>query len=182
MQPRGPLMTEHRLIERMISSINKEIIKIEKVGMINQSFIAVAVDFLQIYADRTHHGKEEEILFRDLSRKKLSDNDNLIMNELIQEHIVGRTTTADIVKSAAAYQKGDKAALPSVTLSLKKFVDFYPKHIEKEDKVFFPSSMTYFSEQEQKSMLEEFREFDRKMIHEKYKFVIESIENQEAIV
>ena len=102
MQPRGPLMTEHRLIERMISSINKEIIKIEKSGIVNQSFISVAVDFIQIYADKTHHGKEEEILFRDLSKKKLSDNDNIIMNELIQEHIVGRNTTADLVKSAAA--------------------------------------------------------------------------------
>lgn len=178
MQPRGPLMTEHRLIERMISSINKEIIKIEKSGMVNQSFIAVAVDFIQIYADRTHHGKEEEILFRDLSKKKLSDNDNVIMNELIQEHIVGRNTTADLVKSAAAYQNGDKAALPFITQNLKKFVDFYPKHIEKEDKVFFPSSMKYFSESEQQSMLDEFWEFDRKMIHLKYKSVMEFIEKQ----
>lgn len=176
MQPRGPLMTEHRLIERMISSINKEIIKIEKSGIVNQSFIAFAVDFIKIYADQTHHGKEEGILFRDLSKKKLSDNDNIIMNELIQEHIVGRNTTADLVKSAAAYQNGDNRALLLITQNLQKLVDFYPKHIEKEDKVFFPSSMTYFSEQEQKSMLEEFSEFDGKMIHTKYGSIVESLE------
>lgn len=176
MQPRGPLMTEHRLIERIISSIDKEIKIIEKSGIINQSFIAVAVDFIQIYADRTHHGKEEEILFRDLSKKTLSDNDNIIMNELIQEHIVGRNTTANLVKSAAAYQNGDKSALPLITQSLQKFVDFYPKHIEKEDKVFFPASMKYFSDSEQQSMLNEFWEFDREMIHVKYKSVIESLE------
>ena len=176
MQPRGPLMTEHRLIERMISSIDKEIKRIEKSGIVNQGFIAIAADFIQIYADKTHHGKEEEILFRDLSKKKLSDNDNIIMNELIQEHIIGRTTTANLVKSAAAYQNGDKAALSLITQSLQKFVDFYPKHIEKEDKIFFPSSMKYFSEAEQQSMLNEFWEFDRKMIHAKYKSIIETLE------
>lgn len=178
MQPRGPLMTEHRLIERMISSIDKEVKRMEKSGIVDQSFITVAVDFIRIYADRTHHGKEEEILFRDLSKKKLSDHDAIIMNELIQEHIVGRNTTVELVKSAAAYQKGDKAAFPLITQNLRKFVDFYPKHIEKEDKVFFPSSMKYFSEPEQQSMLAEFWEFDRKMIHSKYKSVIESLEKQ----
>jgi hemerythrin-like domain-containing protein len=131
---------------------------------------------IRFYADRTHHGKEEEILFRDLSKKKLSDNDKTIMNELVQEHIVGRNNTVELVKSAGAYQNGDKAALPLITKSLQKFVDFYPKHIEKEDKVFFPSSMKYFSEPEQQSMLLEFWEFDRKMIHTKYEAVIESVE------
>jgi hemerythrin-like domain-containing protein len=176
MQPRGPLMVEHRLIERMISLIDKEVKRIEKSNAVNQSFIASAVDFIRTYADRTHHGKEEEILFRDLSRKKLSDNDTIVMNELIQEHIVGRTTTAELVKSADAYQKGDTTALPLITQSMRKFVDFYPRHIEKEDKFFFPSSMKYFSESEQQSMLDEFWEFDRKMIHLKYKSVVEALE------
>jgi hemerythrin-like domain-containing protein len=66
--------------------------------------------------------------------------------------------------------------LPLITESLQKFVDFYPKHIEKEDKVFFPASMKYFSELEQQSMLLEFWEFDRKMIHAKYKSIIETLE------
>ena len=130
MQPRGPLMTEHRLIERMISLIDKEVTRIDKNNVVNQSFIATAVDFIRTYADRTHHGKEEEILFRDLSKKKLSDNDTIIMNELIQEHRVGRTTTADLVKSAAAYQNGEKAALTLITRNLRKLVDFYPKKIK----------------------------------------------------
>jgi hemerythrin-like domain-containing protein len=68
-----------------------------------------------------------------------------------------------------------KGALTLIAQALRKFVDFYPKHIKKEDKVFFPSSMAYFSEQEQQTMLHEFREFDGKMIHEKYNAVIESL-------
>ena len=176
MQPRGQLMIEHRLIERMISLIDKEVIKIEKNNAVNHLFVDTAIDFIRTYADRLHHGKEEGILFRDLSKKMLSGNDAIVMNELIQEHVVGRTTAAELVKSTAIYQKGDKTALPRITRYLRKFVDFYPQHIEKEDKLFFPSSMTYFSGPEQQSMLDEFWEFDRKMIHDKYKSVIEFLE------
>lgn len=178
MQPRGPLMIEHRLIERMISLIDKKVKIIGNNNAVIQPFIDTIVDFIQTYADRTHHGKEEEILFRDLSKKNLSNTDNRIMNELIQEHIFFRATGAELVESVDNYKKGTKATLSLITQNLRKFVDFYPKHIEKEDKVFFPSSMTYFSESEQQSMLDEFREFDRKLIHEKYKSVIEALEKQ----
>jgi hemerythrin-like domain-containing protein len=55
-------------------------------------------------------------------------------------------------------------------------VNFYPKHIIKEDKAFFPASRKYFSNEEDDAMLREFWEFDRKMIHEKYKSVVEALE------
>ena len=37
--------------------------------------------------------------------------------------------------------------------------------------------MNYFSEAEQQAMLSEFCEFDRKMIHNKYKSEVELLEN-----
>jgi hemerythrin-like domain-containing protein len=169
-------MIEHRLIERMISLIDTEAKKVEKTGAVDPSFIAMAVDFIRFYADRTHHGKEEEILFRDLSKKKLSGTDARLMNDLIQEHMVGRTTTAELVRAADAYQKGDKTALALVVSNLKKIAAFYPPHIAKEDKAFFPACMAYLTEAEQQAMLTEFRDFDRKVIHAKYESVVESLE------
>ncbi len=61
-----------------------------------------------------------------------------------------------------------------IACHLSSLADFYPKHIEKEDKVFFPAARRYFSEQEDQAMLDEFRKFDRKMIHEKYNSVVEA--------
>jgi hemerythrin-like domain-containing protein len=69
MKPIGPLMWEHRLIESMISLMRKEIITINEESEVSTAFINVTVDFFQIYADRTHHGKEEDILFRELKKK-----------------------------------------------------------------------------------------------------------------
>lgn len=176
MQARGPLMIEHRLIERMIAKIQNMLAQVEQTKKIDTLFVDIAVDFIRTYADRTHHGKEEDILFRDLSKKEMSDVDRRIMNELIEEHVFGRRTTKALVEANTKYRNGDASALGDILSCLHTLVDFYPKHIEKEDKVFFPASRAYFSEAEDQTMLAEFMDFDQKMIHEKYKSVIEELE------
>jgi hemerythrin-like domain-containing protein len=98
------------------------------------------------------------------------------MKELIEEHIFSRQTTKSLVEANTRYRNGYEPALADITSSLQALVELYPKHIEKEDKVFFPAYMVYFTNKEDQDMLEEFWEFDRKMIHEKYKTVIEVLE------
>ena len=176
MQSRGPLMIEHRLIERMITLIKQKLGQIESTNQVDPLFIDTVVDFIGIYADRTHHGKEEDILFKKLENKQMSDQDRRIMDELVDEHALGRKTTKELVEANAQYRVGEKIALAVIVSKLKKLVNFYPKHIEKEDKLFFPSYMKYFSDEEDQLMLEEFYEFDREMIHEKYKSVLKELE------
>jgi hemerythrin-like domain-containing protein len=176
MQARALLMIEHRLIERMIALIKDALIRIRSAGKVDPSFVDAAVDFIQTYADRTHHGKEEEILFRDLDKRSLSADDRRVMTELVEEHVFGRQLTKALVEANARYRDGDETALAAIARKFQTLVDFYPKHIEKEDKVFFPAARTYFSDQEDNAMLAEFWEFDRMMIHEKYKTVVEGLE------
>ena len=178
MQARGPLMIEHRLIERMLAIIQERLVEAEKTRKIDPSFVDTAVDFVHTYADRTHHGKEEDILFRDLNKKGLSEADRRVMNELIAEHAFGRSTTKELVEANTRYRNGDSAALEDIAGCLHTLVDFYPKHIAKEDKVFFPASRAYFTEAEDQAMLDEFWAFDREMIHEKYKAVVEGLKGK----
>lgn len=178
MQARGPLMIEHRLIERMLSAIENVLSNIKSKHKVDPVFVDIAVDFIRMYADRTHHGKEEDILFRDLKNKPLSDEDRGIMNELIDEHMFGRRTTQSLVEANSRYRNGDEAALDDIAENLQTLIEFYPKHIEKEDKVFFPSSRTYFTDEEDQAMLAEFREFDQRMIHEKYASVVDELKKQ----
>lgn len=175
MQARGPLMIEHRLIERMISLIERALARIESENQVDPLFIDTAVDFIRMYADRTHHGKEEDILFRELGKRHLSSDDRRVMNELIAEHVFGRSITKALVDANTQYRNGDTSALSEIAAKLKTLVDFYPRHIEKEDKVFFPGAREYFKDEEDQAMLEEFWKFDRKMIHEKYKTVLETL-------
>ena len=179
MQARGPLMIEHRLIERMLSVIKGVLAKIEAKHKVDPVFVDIAVDFIRVYADRTHHGKEEDILFRELNNKPLTAEDQRVMKELIEEHMVGRQTTKALVDANTRYRNGDETALTDIAANLQTLTEFYPRHIEKEDKVFFPSSRNYFTDEEDQAMLAEFFEFDRKMIHEKYKSVVEGFQIQQ---
>ena len=176
MLPIGPLMIEHRLIEKMLAVIQKEIDRSEKQNKINPEFIDLAVDFIRIYADRCHHGKEEDILFRDLNKKPLTQEYKKIMKELVEEHQQGRKTVADLVEAKRQYLKGDQEALSIMLDRLKFLIDFYPKHIEKEDKHFFMPIMKCFSPEEKEAMLQEEWEFDKNLIHLIYKNKISDAE------
>ncbi|MFH1797953.1 MAG: hemerythrin domain-containing protein [Candidatus Omnitrophota bacterium] len=176
MMPVGPLMIEHRLIERMLRIMQGNLESFGKEGRVDPAFIDTAVDFIRTYADRCHHGKEEDILFRDLAKKKISDEHQRIMQELIEEHKMGRNNVKNLVEAKEKYVNGNKEALKDIVSNIETLVKFYPKHIEKEDKHFFLPCMDYFTGAEKDAMLNEMWEFDRKMIHEKYTKVVEGYE------
>jgi hemerythrin-like domain-containing protein len=180
MKPRGPLMIEHRLIEKMFELVRKEIKKIEELKQVDPIFIDITVDFIRMYADRTHHGKEEDILFRDLEKKNIAELDKKIMQELIDEHKYGRKTVKELVEAKEKYLQGQTGALEGILDKLDALVNFYPEHIEKEDKVFFPATEEYFSQEEQDAMLEEFWEFDKEMIHEKYRSLVKQLQDEKS--
>jgi hemerythrin-like domain-containing protein len=172
MKPIGPLMREHRLIERIIPVLNDELKRIDENNKANVELLTVAVDFFRTYTDRTHHGKEEDILFRELAKKPLSAEHKRIMDELVAEHVYARKTVSALVEAKNKYNQGSRESLKDITKYVNELIKFYPVHIEKEDKDFFYPILDYFSKQEQDNMLSEFWEFDRMLIHEKYQKVV----------
>lgn len=178
MMPIGPLMIEHRLIERAVELLDHELKRVEETREVDPTFIDTAVDFMRTYADRTHHGKEEDILFRDLAEMDLSAEDQRVMDELVSEHVQARQTVGELVDAKERYLEGDADALQTILEKLRALVAMYPAHIEKEDKLFFPAAMEYLSQGEQDAMLDEMWDFDREMIHEKYGSVVERLEQR----
>jgi hemerythrin-like domain-containing protein len=176
MQARAPLMIEHRLIERMIAVIDRAIPAIRTENRVEPEFIDTVVDFFFTYIDRTHHGKEEEIYFKTLDGKPMSESDRALMRELIEEHARGRKIVGEVADANSQYRAGLSGAIPDLADGLGALTGFYPKHIEKEDKVFFPAARAYLSDQDEQAILEAFREFDRKVIHEAYREKIEHLE------
>ena len=185
MQPIGPLMIEHRLIERLLTLMAREFKRIKdniavdpEFAFVDPVFIDTAVDFIRTYADRCHHGKEEDLLFKALAEKNLSPAHRQTMAELIQDHAWARETTASLVKAKDAYLLEKPGALNDLMEHLEKLVDFYPPHIDKEDKHFFIPCLAYFSEAEQADLLARMHEFDRQLIHEKYRGLVETMEQR----
>lgn len=180
MMPIGPLMIEHRLIERMIALLGDGSGDATARGEIDPVFIDTAVDFIRTYADRTHHGKEEDILFEDLAARDLSADDSRVMQELVDEHVYARNTVRELVEANERYRQGDGDALATILDKVAALVSLYPGHIVKEDKIFFPAAMKYLDRSEQDAMLQAMWEFDRGMIQEKYRSVVERLEHREV--
>jgi hemerythrin-like domain-containing protein len=174
MKPRGPLMIEHRLIEKVLEVARQRVRSVSASGY-DPVFVETVVDFVRTYADRTHHGKEEDILFTELRKKRLDRADAAMMADLVEEHRQARSRVKTIVDLNEAFKGGDLTAVAGIVELVLWLAAFYPVHIRKEDREFFPATERYFTPAELPAMLDRFREFDRNMIHEKYRAVYEAI-------
>ena len=170
------LMKEHRLIERIIPILTKEVVRLHKGGEVNAPLIVSVVGFFRTYADRCHHGKEEDILFRALASKPLSNPHRRTMDQLTEEHVLARQLVGRLMLDQERCMKGDKAGLAALKQDIKELADLYPKHIGLEERKFFVPCMDYFSPMEQTGMLRAFTEFDAKIVHEQCKTMIEDLE------
>ena len=173
MKPVAPLMIEHRLIERMVCVMEDAVISIQAGKKMNPAFVDMVLDFFKTYGDRTHHGKEEDILFAALAKKKLSPDHKKMLDKLIDDHVQARQIIGKLAEAQKKYVKGDVDAGNDILTYLKNLTVLYRKHIDLEDKHFFIPSLDYFTKDEMNAMLNDMREYDRKMIHVKYREVVE---------
>jgi len=174
----GILMTEHRLIDRVVADAG---IELEQIGrgerVIDAQYFDTVVDFIRSYADRCHHGKEEDILFLELVTKPLPEHVEDAMRMLVDDHLWARAKTGALVAATVRYRAGDEGAAAEITDAMSKLLHFYPIHIEKEERSFFKMAIEQFDAQEREAMLVRFRAFERLMpVQEKYLGVVEGLE------
>jgi hemerythrin-like domain-containing protein len=168
MLPIAPLMIEHRLMDRMIALLKKEADWMERDENIHAEFLDMAIDFINTYIDRCHHGKEEDVLLKELDRRMVADEHRQIMKEILNKHQHSRNAVTEQEEAKAKYLKGDRGALSGIIMMIRFLVELYPRHIEKEDARFFLPCMEYFNQEEKDAMLAQEYEFDRKLIHQTY--------------
>lgn len=178
----GILMTEHRLIDRVIADMALELEQIARGKReIDAEYLDTAVDFMRSYADRCHHGKEEDILFLELVTKELPEHVEDAMRMLVDDHLWARAKTGALVAATVRYRAGDKGAAEDITDTLSKLLHFYPIHIEKEERSFFKMAIEQFTAEEREAMLVRFHAFERLMpVREKYVAVVQKLEARRA--
>ena len=62
MQPTEDLMTEHRAIERMLAILEAISGRLEEGEATDARHLEQIIEFLQVFGDRCHHAKEEDLL------------------------------------------------------------------------------------------------------------------------
>ena len=181
MLPIAPLMIEHRLIESMAAAMEAQADRLQAGQELDPRFIPEAVDFMRTYADRTHHGKEEDILFKVLKGKKLSGEHRRTLERLVEDHVKAREMVGKLSMLGDEHLRGSPSAAYQASMLMKDLAAFYHAHIELEDQGFFVPVMEYLSAEERQAMLEEFRDFDARMVHERYAKTVDRLGGEKEV-
>lgn len=162
MDPNSILMQEHKIIEQMIYFLKKFSNQIDDFQSKNLFFLDLVINFFRIYADKNHHGKEENILFKR-SREKLEKKEDIdLLDQLIEEHKKGRTL---ISKLESAKNKQDLTLIKKI---INEIIELYTQHIKKENILFFPLAFSYFSEHDKEMLDLEFLKVSQRVLDNQY--------------
>lgn len=133
------LVQEHDNILRMTEVMLKMSLGILKGDEIHPDEIESIIQFVREYADRHHHGKEEEYLFVKMLDELGPLAEKLVRTGMLVEHNQGRYHMQELEKAVFEYRetKSDESKLLILT-HLIAYRDLLMRHIQKENDVVFP--------------------------------------------
>jgi hemerythrin-like domain-containing protein len=124
--PIKKLVDEHVLIKRWIAFIPQVFREFNMDSVEDRELIQEGVNFIRSYADRFHHAKEEDILF------KYFDENSDILRTMLEDHRNGRSHAKAILE---ALEKKDRQG---VVEHLMAYQELLTGHIKKEDEILYP--------------------------------------------
>lgn len=173
-KPIETLMNEHKNIMKVITALSKECDALQSGKEVDREFIGKVIYFVRNYADKFHHAKEEDILFKEL-RKNPGKMHCDPTEQMEFEHDLGR----NFVKlMEEGLNESDKEKLMR---NAKEYVQLLTEHIFKEDNILFPMADNAMDEKTQKLMAGKFKEVEKKKSDEKKKCLsfVKELENRE---
>ena len=124
--PIKKLVDEHVLIKRWIGLIPQVVDYCDLKTEEGRQLILDGVDLIRSYADRFHHAKEEDILF------KYFDENSDIIKVMYEDHTRARGYVKAVLD---ALDKGDATAISE---NLMAYRELLTEHIKKEDEILYP--------------------------------------------
>jgi hemerythrin-like domain-containing protein len=120
------LVDEHVWIKRLLALVPAITDFVEKSETVDKDLVMSCVDFIRGYADKFHHMKEEDILF------KYVDEKSEIIKIMYDDHDTGRNHVKNVVEGA---ENGNKAQIKE---HLHGYRELLTQHIKKEDEILYP--------------------------------------------
>ena len=124
--PVKKLVDEHSLIKRLLKCVPRLIDELTVHPQEAYPWVEGAVEFIRTFADRFHHAKEEDVLF------KFFDENAAIFQVMHQDHEKARSHVRDLRR--ALQEKQDRTMGDHLTA----YRDLLIEHIKKEDEVLYP--------------------------------------------
>lgn len=132
------LVKEHDNILRMLDVVNGASLHVLGGGDVNVDDFKKMVGFIRLYADKTHHGKEEVFLFKAMGDELGSMGENLIRHGMLVEHDLGRLYVSDLDAALDSYSGyASPEALLAILVAAGSYERLLRRHILKENDVVF---------------------------------------------
>lgn len=124
--PMKKLVDEHVLIKRWIALIPQVLEAFNAESTEGAQLVLEGVNFIRSYADRFHHAKEEDILF------KYFDENSELLKTMLEDHVKGRGHAKAI---SEAVEKKDREGIVEHLMAYRELLT---EHIKKEDEILYP--------------------------------------------
>jgi hemerythrin-like domain-containing protein len=163
MKPTEQLKEEHQAIKVMLRIAEKVCQKLESGEEVNPEHLEQIVEFIKVFADKCHHGKEEDLLFAAMEEAGIPRKGGPI-GVMLTEHDMGRGYVRGMSEAVAKYKAGDRKASSAIVVNARNYIALLTQHIDKEDNILYPMADMHLSGERQKELLEEFERVEREKI------------------
>lgn len=153
------LMDEHQLILRYIAHIRVMVDKGPAAGSAENRWydnLETIVSFIQEYADRYHHAKEEDILFKAMEAPGVMSHCNPLP-VMLSDHEIGRSHVKEILH--AILTKDRSQAMEHAAA----WADHLENHIYKEDNVLYVMAEEGLDESEKARVSQEYAQVELRL-------------------
>jgi hemerythrin-like domain-containing protein len=167
MRPTAELEQEHRAIETMLAVLEEVAERLERGNEVDPQDIERMLEFLTVFADRCHHGKEEDRLFPAMERASATgerERVDELLAELLGEHERARIYVGDMSYDLARYRNKEDAAATLLAVRLDEYVALLREHIRKEDDVLYPIAETRLTPETERELAAAFETIERERI------------------
>jgi len=184
MKPTEILSSEHRVIEIGIDCLERISEEAIKESKLDKESAEQAVDFIRNFADRCHHGKEENQLFALLEEKGMPA-DGGPTGQMKHEHEQGRAFVSGMADSIDDASNGNAGALSKFVQNARGYIQLLRDHVKKEDNILFPMADRMLSNDDQEGLLSAFDKVETehmgKGTHDKYLRIVESLADKYGV-
>jgi len=157
------LRNEHNAILEVLETTEQVSQLLNKRVAVPPHVLSNIIEFFRLFADRCHHGKEEDLLFPLLQKKGMPAGGGPIA-VMLMEHDQGRAFIREMVEAAQAYEKGDKPAGQQWADAAENYVMLLRQHIDKENNVLFIMAERLLSASDQQQLAVAFDEVETKKL------------------
>lgn len=165
------LKDEHEGIKVMLSIMEKISNDLEIGKDMNKEHYVKIIEFIKGFADKCHHGKEEDVLFPALVNHGVPKDGGPIA-VMIYEHQLGRDHIKKLNDAFEEFKGGNKLAISDIISNSMNYVELLRNHIEKENNVLFKLANKILNETEQSKIFDAFEKLEIEKIgigkHEEY--------------